>query len=229
VLKIVEAARREGRKNLLETESFEILRLYGLRLPPAAFVRSPGEAAVEARKLGFPVAIKIVSPDILHKSDVGGVKLNLASATAVKNSARAVLKQIAVERSTARIDGFLVSPMAPPGQECIFGVFRDPGFGPVIMFGLGGIFVEALKDVAFGVAPLSASDVDRMIRSIRGYRLLTGFRGEGEKDIEAVRRLIERLSLIATENPDLAELDLNPVIVHSHGGSVVDARIILTA
>jgi len=229
VLKIVEAARREERKNLLETESLEILRLYGLRLPPTAFAPSPAEAAVEARKLGFPVAIKIVSPDILHKSDVGGVKLNLASATAVKNSARAVLKQIAVERSTARIDGFLVSPMAPPGQECIFGVFRDPGFGPVIMFGLGGIFVEALKDVAFGVAPLSASDVDRMIRSIRGYRLLTGFRGEGEKDIEAVRRLIERLSLIATENPDLAELDLNPVIVHSHGSSVVDARIILAA
>jgi acyl-CoA synthetase (NDP forming) len=228
VLKIVEAVRREGRNNLLETESLEILRLYGLRLPPTAFARSPGEAAVEARKLGFPVAIKIVSPDILHKSDVGGVKLNLASATAVKNSARAVLKQIAVERSTARIDGFLVSPMAPPGQECIFGVFRDPGFGPVIMFGLGGIFVEALKDVAFGVTPLSASDVDRMIRSIRGYRLLTGFRGEGEKDIEAVRRLIERLSLIAIENPDLAELDLNPVIVHSHGSSVVDARIILT-
>jgi acetyltransferase len=228
MLKIIEAVRRQGRRNLLETESLEILRLYGLRLPPAAFARSPGEAAMEARKLGFPVALKIVSPDILHKSDVGGVKLNLASATAVKNAARAVLKQIAVEWSTARIEGFLVSPMAPPGQECIFGIFRDPGFGPVIMFGLGGIFVEALKDVAFGVAPLSASDVDRMIRSIHGYRLLKGFRDEGEKDIEAVHRQIECLSLIATENPDLAELDLNPVIVHSHGSSVVDARIILT-
>jgi acyl-CoA synthetase (NDP forming) len=118
--------------------------------------------------------------------------------------------------------------MAPPGQECIFGIFRDPGFGPVVMFGLGGVFVEALKDVAFGVAPLSAGDVERMIRSIRGYRLLKGLRGESEKDIAAVRRHIECLSLIATENPELAELDLNPVIVHSRGSSVVDARMILT-
>ncbi len=228
VQEVIAAARREGRRNLLETEALEILRRYGLRLPPSAFARSPDEAAMAARKLGFPVALKIVSPDILHKSDAGGVKLNLGSATAVKNAARAIIKQTAAALSTARVEGFLVSPMAPSGQECIFGIFRDPGFGPVVMFGLGGIFVEVLKDVAFGVAPLSANDVERMTASIRGAALLKGVRGEGEKDIEAVRRTIECLSLIATENPDLAELDLNPVIVHSHGSSVVDARIILT-
>jgi acetyltransferase len=228
VLKIIEAVRRQGRKNLLETEALEILRLYGLRLPPAAFAGSPDKAAMAACKVGFPVALKVVSPDILHKSDAGGVQLNLASATAVKRAARAILKQAVEAPSRPRIEGFLVSPMAPPGQECILGLFRDPGFGPVVMFGLGGIFVEALKDVAFGVAPLSAGDVERMIRSIRGYRLLKGLRGESEKDIAAVRRLIECLSLIATENPELAELDLNPVIVHSRGSSVVDARMILT-
>lgn len=228
VLKIVETARRQRRRNLLETESLEILRLYGLRLPPFAFVGSPDEAAGAARRLGFPVALKIVSPDIVHKSDAGGVRLNLASATAVKNAARAIIRQAVAASSAVRIEGFLVSPMAPPGQECIFGIFRDAAFGPVVMFGLGGIFVEALQDVAFGVAPLGAGDVTRMIRSIRGYRLLKGFRGEAEKDIGAVRRLIECLSLIATENPDVAELDLNPAIVHSHGSSVVDARVILT-
>lgn len=228
VQEVIAAARREGRRNLLETEALEILHRYGLRLPPSAFARSPDEAAMAARKLGFPVALKIVSPDILHKSDAGGVKLNLGSATAVKNAARAIIKQTAAALSTARVEGFLVSPMAPSGQECIFGIFRDPGFGPVVMFGLGGIFVEVLKDVAFGVAPLSANDVEHMMASIRGAALLKGVRGEGEKDIEAVRRTIECLSLIATENPDLVELDLNPVIVHSHGSSVVDARIILT-
>jgi acetyltransferase len=229
VQEIVAAARREGRTNLLETEARELLGCYGLPLAPAAFARSANEAALAARSLGFPVALKIVSPDILHKSDVGGVRLNLASASAVKEAARAIRRQVAATAAAARVAGYLVSPMAPPGQECIFGIFRDPDFGPVVMFGLGGIFVEVLKDVGFGVAPLAENDVERMITSIRGAVLLAGVRGEGEKDIAAVRRLIEGLSRIACELPDLAELDLNPVIVHSHGTSVVDARIVLSA
>ncbi|MFZ3045320.1 MAG: acetate--CoA ligase family protein [Desulfatirhabdiaceae bacterium] len=228
LLKIAEVARKQGRRNLLETESLEILRLYGLHLPSTAFADSPAEAVLEARRLGFPVAIKVVSPDILHKSDVGGVKLNLTSATAVKDAARDILRLVGVASPMSRIEGFLVTPMAPPGLECIFGIFQDPGFGPVVMFGLGGIFVEVLKDVTFGVAPLSSGDVERMIHAIRGYPLLKGFRGQSETDIGAIHHLIECLSLIAVENPDLADVDLNPVIVHADGISVMDARIILT-
>jgi len=229
VMQVLKVARREGRKNLLETEAIEILKIYGVPVPPAAFSRTPDEAADEARKLGFPVALKIVSPDILHKSDLGGVRLNLGSITAVKNAGRAILKTVKSKVPEARIDGFLISPMAPPGQECIFGIFRDPNFGPVVMFGLGGIFVEVLQDVAFGVAPLSSDDVNRMICSIRGHALLKGVRGGAEKDVAAILRIMECLSRIAMENPELVEADLNPVIIHSNGSSVVDARMILSA
>ncbi len=227
VERIFETARKAGRLNLLETESRSLLRCYGVKLPPAALVRSPDEAAAAANRFGLPVAIKIVSPDIVHKSDVGGVRLNLANGRAVKAAARGILKSAAAVTRPERINGLLVSPMAKPGQECIFGIFRDPNFGPVIMFGLGGVFVEVLQDVAFGVAPLSPDDVDRMITSIRGYPLLEGVRGEPARDLQAVRRLIQCLSRIATDNPRLAELDLNPVIVHRRGTTIVDARVIL--
>jgi len=228
VQRIINSARREGRLNLLETESRSLLRCYGIQLPPAALVRSADEAAAAAQRIGFPVAVKIVSPDIVHKSDVGGVRLNLASGRAVRSAAREILKSAAAITQPEKIKGLLVSPMAKTGQECIFGIFRDPNFGPVIMFGLGGVFVEVLQDVAFGVAPLSGHDVDRMLTSIRGRALLEGVRGEPAKDLQAVRRLIQCLSQIATDNPMLAELDLNPVIVHRRGSSIVDARVILS-
>lgn len=227
VERIFGAARREGRLNLLETEARSLLRCYGVRLPPAVLVRSADEAAAAAQRLGFPVALKIVSADIVHKSEAGGVRLNLGSSRAVRTAAREILKRAAAVTSPERVQGLLVAPMAKPGQECIFGIFRDPHFGPAIMFGLGGVFVEVLKDVAFGVAPLNSDDIDRMIASIRGRALLDGVRGEPAKDLPAVRQLIQCLSQIATDHPALAELDLNPVIVHPRGSSIVDARVIL--
>jgi acetyltransferase len=224
----IAAARAQGRRSLLEPEALEILRCHGLPVPEAVFARSASEAAHRSREIGFPVALKIVSPDILHKSDVGGVRLGLGSASAVRGAARAILERVRASAPAARIEGFLVTPMAPPGgRECIFGIFRDPGFGPVVMFGLGGVFVEVLKDVAFGIAPLSTADARRMIRSIRGLAVLEGVRGEAARDLAALERLVEGLSRIAVENPGIAEMDLNPVIVHAHGLSLVDARILL--
>ena len=123
--------------------------------------------------------------------------------------------------------GTLVSPMAAPGQECIIGMIRDPQFGPVIMFGLGGIFVEVLKDVSFRVAPLAQEDIDEMMEEIKGYKVLTGIRGEKAKDVNALKHIIAKLSRIAIDNPEIAEIDLNPVMVHEQGASIVDSRIIL--
>jgi acyl-CoA synthetase (NDP forming) len=220
--------REEGRRNLLESEAREILALYGIPLPPARMARTPEEAAALAGELAFPLALKIVSPDIVHKTEVGGVRLNLQSPQEAEEAARAVLENGLKQTTRERVMGFLLSPMAPAGQECIFGLVRDPQFGPVVLFGLGGIFVEILEDVAFGVAPLTARDVERMILSIKGYRLLQGVRGEPPKDLDTARDLLARLSLLGVENPEVAELDLNPVFLHPKGGSVVDARIILS-
>ena len=138
-----------------------------------------------------------------------------------------VLKSAKAHDPSCHIEGVLLSPMAGPGQEVILGLIRDPSFGPVVMFGLGGIFVEVLGDVSFGVAPLSGRDIDRMIKGLRGYPALTGIRGGQPKDIEALKDLLGRISRIALENPEIDEIDLNPVIVHEKGLSIVDARIIL--
>ena len=126
-----------------------------------------------------------------------------------------------------RVFGTLISPMAGPGQECIIGMIRDPLFGPVIMFGLGGIFVEVLKDVSFRVAPLAQEDIDEMLEEIKGYKILTGIRGEKPKDIDALKDILAKLSEIAIDNPEIKEIDLNPVIVHEKGASIVDSRMIL--
>ncbi len=224
---IIKKVRDSGRNNLLETEALDILAAYGLPLPPSYLAKDPEHAADLAGRLNVPLACKIVSPDIIHKSDAGGVRLNLKEPEEVARACSEVLKNAVEYKPSCRIEGVLLSPMAAPGQEVILGLIRDPSFGPVVMFGLGGIFVEVLKDVSFGVAPLSEDDAERMISEIRGYPALTGIRGESPKDIESIKDLIGRISLIALENPDIAEIDLNPVIVHEKGISIVDARIIL--
>jgi acetyltransferase len=225
-LGLLEAARGQGRSGLLEPEARELLRLYGFDLPPAAVVETAEGAAAAAADLGFPVALKVVAPSIVHKSDMGGVRLDLASAAQVRRAAAEIL---AAGRRAAPEGylGLLVSPMAPPGQECILGLVRDPHFGPVLMFGLGGVFVEVLEDVAFGVLPLSPDDLDRMVAAIRGRRLLTGFRGRPALDVTCLKDMLARLSRLAQDNPEIQELDLNPVLLHLRGASVVDARVIL--
>jgi acyl-CoA synthetase (NDP forming) len=219
--------KEERRDNLLETESRELLNEYGIPLPEAMFADSAEKAIEMGNKVGFPLAMKIVSPDIIHKSDAGGIKLNLKGETEVHKAFDEIVGNGEKVTARDRILGTLISPMVAHGQECIIGMIRDRQFGPVIMFGLGGIFVEVLKDVSFRVAPLAAEDIDEMIREIKGYKILTGIRGEKPKDIDAIKDILTKLSQIATENPEIIEIDLNPVIVHERGASIVDSRVIL--
>ncbi|MBW2559383.1 MAG: acetate--CoA ligase family protein [Deltaproteobacteria bacterium] len=227
VEKLFEKVRNDKRANLLETESRELLQEYGISLPEAILALNPDEAIEGAKKIGYPLAMKVVSPDIIHKSDAGGIRLGLNSDRDVKNAFRGIFKNAEKVTAKEKILGTLISPMAAPGQECIIGMVRDSQFGPVIMFGLGGIFVEVLKDVSFRVAPLATEDIEEMIREIKGYKILTGVRGEKPKDIEAIKEILAKLSQIAIDNPEIQEVDLNPVIVHEKGASIVDSRVLI--
>ncbi|UCD90691.1 MAG: acetate--CoA ligase family protein [Desulfobacterales bacterium] len=217
----------EKRLNLLETESRDLLSEYGISLPEAVLVNGPKEIKEVAYQIDYPVAMKVVCPDIIHKSDAGGIKLDLQDEKDLQNAFAEIVHAARNLTRKERIIGTLVSPMAKKGQECIAGMIRDPQFGPVIMFGLGGIFVEILKDVVFRVAPLTPEDIEDMIMEIKGYPILTGIRGEEPKDIEAIKMILSKLSEIAVDNPEIKEIDLNPVIVHAESASIVDSRVIL--
>ena len=227
VKEVFAKARREKRANLLETESRHVLEKYGLSLPDAALICNLDEASDVARKIPYPIAMKIVCPDIIHKSDAGGIKLNLKTEGQVRQAFEEILTNACKFTTRDRVLGTLISPMVADGQQCIIGMIRDPQFGPVIMFGLGGIFVEVLKDVSFRVVPLADEDIDDMIKEIKGYKVLTGIRGGKPKDIKAIKNIIGVLSDIAIDNPEIKEIDLNPVIVHEKGASIVDSRMIL--
>jgi acyl-CoA synthetase (NDP forming) len=227
VQEVFAKAIREKRANLLETESRDILHSYGLPLPQAALIRSVDEISEAALKIPYPLAMKVVCPDIIHKSDAGGIKLNLTGEAQVQKAFEEIMANACKVTTRDRVLGALISPMAAEGQECIIGMIQDPQFGPVIMFGLGGIFVEILKDVSFRVAPLADEDIDEMIKEIKGYKILTGIRGEKPRDIDAIRRILAKLSDMAIDNPEIQEIDLNPVIIHDKSASIVDSRMIL--
>jgi acyl-CoA synthetase (NDP forming) len=224
---IFKQAKDENRSNLLETESRDLLKSYGIPLPEAELVRDFKTATEAADKINYPLAMKVVCPDIIHKSDAGGIKLNLKNEMDVEKAFEEIVENACKLTTKERVIGTLISPMVAKGQECIIGMIRDPQFGPVIMFGLGGIFVEVLKDVSFRVAPLAEEDIDQMITDIKGYKVLTGIRGEAPKDIEAIKEILSKISEIAVDNPEINEIDLNPVIVHEKGVSIVDSRVIL--
>lgn len=224
---LIQAVKDKGRKNLLETEARELLSVYGVALPPARLAKTPEEAGAAAAALGFPVALKIVSPEIIHKSDAGGILLNLADEAAVREGFAKVVANASRVSDKGKILGVLVAPMAKKGQECIIGMIRNPQFGAVVMFGLGGIFVEVLKDVSFRVAPLSDLDLEEMIHEIKGYPLLGGVRGQKPKDTAILRDVLRRVAQMATDHPEIMEVDINPIIVHEQGASVVDARVII--
>jgi acetyltransferase len=225
---VFKKAANEQRTNLLETESRNILEIYGMPLPQAALISNVDDIDATGIKIPYPLAMKVVCPDIIHKSDAGGIKLNLKAEKEVRQAFEEIIANACKFTTRDRVLGTLISPMAADGQECIIGMIRDPQFGPVIMFGLGGIFVEILKDVAFRVAPLADEDIDEMIEEIKGYKVLTGIRGEKPKDMDAIKNIIATLSEIAIDNPEIREIDLNPVIVHEEGASIVDSRMILT-
>ncbi|MBN1314947.1 MAG: acetate--CoA ligase family protein [Anaerolineales bacterium] len=212
---------------ILEPEAISLLTGYGIPYPDYGFAQSGGEAVELADRLGYPVVLKIVSPHVLHKSDVGGVLVNIADAEAVLKGYDCINHNVQTAIQEAQIRGVLVCRQASEGQEVIVGALDDVTFGPTVMFGLGGIFAEILKDVTFRVAPLRRSDAEEMVKEIRGYALLAGARGSDRLDIEALVDLLMAVSQLAMENRHVRELDLNPVRVYSKGLLALDARILI--
>ncbi|RDB43976.1 CoA-binding protein [Halomonas sp. DQ26W] len=220
-------AQAQGR-DLFEYEAKQLLRDHGIEVPLELVVRSEAELAEAAKQFGdTPLAMKVVSKDILHKSDAGGVRLNVSGEAALCEAREAILASCRAYDATAEIEGVLVAPMARKGVEVILGVIRDPIFGPVLMFGLGGIFVEILEDVAFRAIPLSRHDAEAMVEQIKAKKILGGVRGEQAVDKAALVDLLLKVSRIVEAYPALSELDLNPVIVNADGYAVVDARVIV--
>jgi acyl-CoA synthetase (NDP forming) len=215
-------------QNLLtEVESKELLKKAGIPVVEAKLARSKKEAVSISKKMGFPVVLKISSPDVIHKSDSGGVKLGLANATQVGKAYGEIISSIKKAYPKALIDGVSVQRMAPPGVEVIVGMSKDPQFGPVLMFGLGGILVEVLKDVSFRIVPVTERDAGEMIREIKGYPILEGYRGQKPASIPALEKLIVKVSQFVENNPQIKELDLNPIFAYPNKAVAVDARIIL--
>jgi acetyltransferase len=201
-----------------------LLERYGISCVRGEPAETPEAAAAAAERLGGPVALKLLSPDLTHKSEVGGVRLSLRSPGAVAEAARAMLERVRRERPGTRIRGVLVQPMVPPGKELLLGMVRDPQFGPLVMVGFGGIYVEVLRDTATRLAPISPSEALRMLEELRMAPLLRGVRGEPPVDREALARSISRFSLLAAELDELAELEVNPLVAGSAGVIAVDAR-----
>ncbi|MFZ8791453.1 MAG: acetate--CoA ligase family protein [Thermosphaera aggregans] len=224
---IIKNALNEGRTKLLEHEAFQVIKYYGINSPDVVVVRNGEEAKSLADKIGYPVALKIVSPDISHKSDVGGVKLNLRSPEEVGRAVDEMLKTVKTKAPNARLVGVLMYRMAPQGLEVIVGGVRDGIFGPVVMFGLGGIFVEVLKDVSFRVSPIRMEDAMEMLREIKSYKVLEGYRGQPPVNKDAIAEIIVKTSMLLEENPEIESIDLNPVMAYPDSAMAVDARIIL--
>jgi acyl-CoA synthetase (NDP forming) len=223
----IRRAKRENRFVLTEIESKEVLARAGIPVTQAGLATSAAEAGTLAKKIGFPVVLKIVSPDITHKSDVGGVMVGLDSKKAVEAGYSAILRAVKKKQPKARIEGVAVQKMAPEGTQVIVGMSKDPQFGPVIMFGLGGVLVEVLKDVSFRIVPLEKRDAAQMVREIKGYPILEGVRGREPADVPAIESLILKLSAFAEANPQIEEIDLNPVFAYPDGVIAVDARIVI--
>lgn len=212
---------------LTEVESKELLKQAGIPVIETKLARSKKEAISIGKEIGFPIVLKISSPDVIHKSDSGGVKLGLSNPTQVSRAYSEIMSSIKQRYPKAIIQGVSVQRTAPLGVEVIIGVSQDPQFGPVIMFGLGGVLVEVLKDVSFRIVPVSKRDAQEMIREIKGYPILEGYRGQEPANISALEELIVKVSQFVEQNPQIKELDLNPVFAYKDRAIAVDARIIL--
>ncbi len=224
---IIKKALEEGRYKLLEHEAIEMIKYYGASVAEAKLAKTPEEAGKIADELGYPVVLKIVSPDISHKSDVGGVIIGVNSREDAIEKAKKILENVSKHAPKARVSGILVQKQAKPGLEVIVGGLRDNVFGPVVMFGLGGIFVEVLRDVSFRIAPLSEEDALEMMKEIKAAKILEGFRNMPPVDKKALAKIIVATAKLLEDNPEVDSLDLNPVIAYPDGALVVDARIIL--
>lgn len=225
--KIISQARSENRKALLEPEAKTICMEYGISVTKFNVAKNEKEAAEFAAATGFPVVLKIVSPDIIHKSDAGGVIVNLKTKEEVQAAYNKILQNVKAYKPDANIVGILVQEMAPSSTEVIIGAVKDPQFGQTIMFGLGGIFVELLKDVTFRVAPIDEQEAAEMVVGVKAFPLLNGYRGSKPADVKAIVNLLLCVSKLVMDHPEIKELDLNPILVYPQGAKTVDARIIL--
>jgi 4-hydroxybutyrate---CoA ligase (ADP-forming) len=230
VKSIFENVRKQGRTNLLEEEGYEVLKAYGFPTPKSSLCITGQECINAARQIGYPLVMKVVSPDIIHKSDAGGVKIGINTDDELKNAFGTITENALKYKSDAKINGVLVQEMIKSAKETILGASQDPTFGPVIMFGLGGIYVEVLRDVVFRVAPIDEQEAINMVESIKTLKLLKGTRGEKPSDLSSIADSLQRLSQLVVDFPEIKEFDINPLLVleEGEGARVVDTRIILT-
>jgi acetyltransferase len=227
VREIIDRVKENGRVNLLGIEALKIVEAYGIPTPGCRFAETVDEAIEAASELGYPVVLKVSSPYILHKTDVGGVKLDLRKPEEVKESFYEIIENVKKLMPHAEIYGVEVHKMVPLGKEVIVGAHKDPQFGPLVMFGLGGIFVEFLKDVSFRLAPLTKRDAMEMVAETKTYTLLKGVRGEPPSDIDAIVNVILRISQMVNDFKEICELDINPLFVYKRGEGclALDARM----
>ena len=228
VAEVIDNARSQGRTLLTEVESKQVLHDAGIPVALGVLARDAQRAAKAAEEAGFPAVLKVVSPDVAHKSDVGGVRLGLQSKEEVEQAFAEIMVAVKAAQPDARIEGVAVQKMAPAGTEVIIGMSKDPQFGPVMMFGLGGVFVEVLKDVAFRIVPLEPKDAREMVREIKGFAMLDGVRGQKPADLVALESIILQVSKFIEAHPEVEELDLNPVLAYPDGAIAVDARIVVS-
>jgi acyl-CoA synthetase (NDP forming) len=227
ISEVIQDARSRGRTVLTEIESKAVLEEAGIPVAASILATNAAQAAEIASSLGFPVVLKVVSPDITHKSDAGGVRVGLSSADEVRAAYDEITASVKRYQPEARVEGVAVQKMAPAGAEVIIGMSKDLQFGPVMMFGLGGVFVEVLEDVAFRIVPLEPRDAREMIREIKGFPVLEGARGRAPADLAALEDILLKLSAFIEAHPEIEELDLNPVFAYKKGALAVDARIVI--
>ena len=225
--KIVDDALRAGRQALLEPEAKALLSACGVDVPKSLFIKKPFKVTEKAESLTPPLALKVVSQDILHKSEFGGVITGIMDGKEIRCAFKEMKKNLEELAPKARINGYLLEEMAPSGAEVIVGGLRDPQFGPAVMFGAGGIAVDLLKDVSFRLAPLSGEEALDMMREVKSYPLLTGFRGSKPLDVDSVADTILNVSEILLEIEEIKEIEINPLLVYEISAGAVDARVVL--
>jgi len=224
---IIEKAQKEGRTLLTEIEAKQLLKKAGINVVDTRLAQTKEEAVAIAKELGFPVVMKIASIDVVHKTDAGGVKLGIKTAAQAGKAYDDIMKSVKKAVPNAKIDGVSVQTMAKQGVEVIIGMSKDAQFGPVLMFGLGGVLVEILKDVSFRIVPLVKRDAAEMIREIKGFPLLQGYRGSDPVDVANLEATLLKVSEFIEKTPEIKELDLNPIFAYKDGAIAVDARVIL--
>jgi acyl-CoA synthetase (NDP forming) len=227
MLNTLKDIKKPGRTILTEIEAKQVIKDAGIKVVAARLAKTQKEAVEISSEIGFPLVLKIASPDITHKTDAGGVKVGLKNAAEVKKAYAGIMASVREKFPKAKIEGVAVQKMARQGIEIIIGMFKDAQFGPVIMFGLGGIFVEVLKDVSFRLIPIVKRDAEEMIKEIKGYALLNGYRGQEPAHMPSLVDVLLKLSALVEKTPEIKEIDLNPVFAYKDSAVAVDARLVL--